>query len=81
MTISTFITQCAYMIERPYSINQKQGFHLKNGMKILFKDHRINAKAISILKRHYEKAWQGETKWVRVDKACPVSKYYEGRSW
>ena len=56
MTISTFITQCTYMIDRPYSINKKQGFHLKNGMKILFKDHRISAKAITILKRHYEKA-------------------------
>ena len=28
----------------------------KNGMRILFKDHRISAKAITILKRHYEKA-------------------------
>ena len=55
MTISSFIIECAYIIDRPYSINKKQGFHLKNGMRILFKDHRISAKAITILKRHYEK--------------------------
>ena len=56
MTISTFITECAYMIDRPIVINKKQGFHLKNGMRILFKDHKISNKAIGILKRHYEKA-------------------------
>ncbi len=56
MNISTFITEYAYMIDRPIIINKKQGFHLKNGMRILFKDHKMSNKAINVLKRHYKKA-------------------------
>ena len=56
MDMSTFIIEYGYMIDDPFAINRKAGFNLKNGMRILFKDHRISAKAITILKRHYEKA-------------------------
>lgn len=51
--INDFIEVWVKMIDRPLTINNKQGFLLTNGMRIIFKDTRLSAKSIGILKRHY----------------------------
>ena len=51
--IDTFIESWVKMIDRPLIINNKQGFLLTNGMRILFKDTSLSHKSVDILKRHY----------------------------
>ena len=51
--IDTFIESWVKMIDRPLIINNKQGFLLTNGMRILFKDTSLSHKSADILKRHY----------------------------
>ena len=51
--INNFIEVWVKMIDRPLTINNKQGFLLTNGMRIFFKDTFLSQKSIEILKRHY----------------------------
>jgi hypothetical protein len=51
--INSFIEVWVKMIDRPLTINNKQGFLLTNGMRIFFKDTFLSQKSIDILKRHY----------------------------
>ena len=41
------------LIEKPISRNKKQGFVLKNGMRILLSESYLSSKSNEILKRHY----------------------------
>ena len=43
------------MIDRPLSINKKQGFVFKNGMRIILKNSILSTKSRERLGRHYSK--------------------------
>ena len=51
--IDDIIESWSDMIDRPLSINKKQGFILNNGMKIILKNSILSIKSREILKRHY----------------------------
>jgi|TARA_Y100000034_G_scaffold69568_1_gene83996 hypothetical protein len=50
-----FVSVWCPMIERPIAINNKQGFLLSNGMRILFSDPAISKESQTKLSRHYRK--------------------------
>ena len=58
MNISKFIIEFIYMIDGPLVVNKQQGFHLKNGMRILFGDTKLTKDATLVLQRHYKKGRQ-----------------------
>ena len=51
--IDDIIESWSDMIDRPLSINKKQGFVFKNGMRIILKNSILSTKSREILKRHY----------------------------
>ena len=53
--INDFIDVWVKMIDRPLIVNNKQGFVLKNGWRIFFKDTMLTHKSAETLKRHYTK--------------------------
>jgi len=53
--INEFINTFVSMVEKPFAINNKQGFVLKNGMRILFRDSKLSDPSKEQLKRHYAK--------------------------
>ena len=53
--IDDFIDNWADMIEKPLAINGKQGFVLKNGMKIILSESILSIKSRERLSRHYAK--------------------------
>ena len=55
MNISKFIIEFIYMIGGPLVVNKQQGFHLRNGMRILFSDSKLTKNATLVLQRHYKK--------------------------
>jgi hypothetical protein len=46
------------MIDRPLSINKKQGFVFKNGMRIILSKSKLSSKSNERLGRHYAKQKQ-----------------------
>ena len=53
--VDEFISIWVSMIDKPISINHKQGFLLNNGMKILFYNPSISRESQTKLARHYRK--------------------------
>ena len=53
--VDEFISIWVSMIDKPISINHKQGFLLNNGMRILFYNPSISRESQDKLTRHYRK--------------------------
>jgi hypothetical protein len=53
--IDDLINRWVDMIDGPLSINKKQGFVLKNGMKIILSDSSLSHKSRARLSNHYKK--------------------------
>jgi hypothetical protein len=53
--IDDVIDRFSNLIDKPIAKNKKQGFVLKNGMRILLDNSYLSTKSQEILKRHYEK--------------------------
>ena len=54
-SVDEFINIWCPMIEKPIAINDKQGFLLSNGMRILFHNPSISRESQTKLSRHYYK--------------------------
>jgi len=55
MTINEWLKTYHTMIVEPIAYNTKVGFIISNGMKILFKEGRLNEESKRILRRRKEK--------------------------
>jgi hypothetical protein len=55
MTPDTFIESWVSLVSHPFMVNKKQGFVLKNGMRILFNDPSMSPESRRSLSRHYKK--------------------------
>tara|TARA_R100000963_G_C4637043_1_gene100976 strand:- start:272 stop:454 length:183 start_codon:yes stop_codon:yes gene_type:complete len=53
--IDDLINRWVDVIDGPLSINKKQGFVLKNGMRIILEDSSLSHKSKERLSNHYKK--------------------------
>lgn len=53
MSIDKFIETWSSFIKEPVSINSKQGFLLKNGLRILFSEQKLSNASKATLRRVY----------------------------
>ena len=53
--IDDLINRWVDLIDRPIVRNKKQGFVLKNGIRVLLSKSYLSAKSLEILRRHYKK--------------------------
>jgi|10_taG_2_1085330.scaffolds.fasta_scaffold97066_4 hypothetical protein len=55
MTPDMFVEDWVSLISHPYTVNDKQGFVLKNGMRILFENPTLSHESKRALSKHYTK--------------------------
>ena len=53
--IDDIIESWVDIIDKPLSINKKQGFVLQNGMRIILSESGLSFKSKEILSRHYSR--------------------------
>ena len=53
--IDDLINRWVDLIDRPIVRNKKQGFVLKNGIRVLLSKSYLSAKSLEILRRNYKK--------------------------
>lgn len=55
MDINEFVDRYVVLVDKPVSVNKKQGFLLSNGARIIFSDTRLTKESVNVLKRHYQR--------------------------